>query len=186
MRKVAGVLLAAAMVAPMSLMASPAQAATGLTCAKLTGNVTWTPALPKLGNKTLVKAKIVAKGSFSGCKGTPGITSGAFTFTELPSAKGTNCNAFTVKNAAPTFASVVVKWNNGKTSTAAKTTVKVLGLQGTSGIVQTIGKTTSGTVFKGETSTATTIFKPSGGGCVTAALTKATVSLKAGTKVVIK
>jgi hypothetical protein len=186
MRKSIGVLLAVASLLPMVMMASPAQAATGLTCSKLTGNVTWTPALPKIGNKTLVKSKIVAKGSFSGCTGTPGITSGSFTFTELPSAKGTNCNAFTVKGAAPTFASVVTKWNNGKTTTSAKTTVKVLGLQGTSGIVQTSGKNTSGTVFVGQTATATTLFKPSAGGCVSAALSKATVALKTGTKVVIK
>ena len=185
MRKSIGAVLAVASLLPLVMTATPASAATGLTCTKLTGTVTWTPALPKIGSKTLVKSKVVAKGSFSGCTGTPGITSGKFVFTQLPGTTGSNCSML-VASKTQNSASVVTTWNNGKTTTSAKTTVTKIGQQGLAGVVTTNGKNTSGTVFVGQTATATTLFTPLKGGCVSGALSSASVALKAGTKVVIK
>src|ERR1700722_5449421 len=101
MRKVAGVLLAAAMLLPVGLVAAPAGAATLLTCTTLTGTAKWTPPV-----SPTVKAthNVVATGKISGCTGTKGITSGTFTFTSKGTTKE-NCAVLISSKAASTASS---------------------------------------------------------------------------------
>ena len=122
-----------------------------------------------------------AGGTLSGCTGTPGITSGELTFVVNETAKLKCSEVLTYSQ--PGTASVSVKWNNGKTSTAEKLAVTY-----DSVATSTIsGKFTGGTAFVGTTSNATTTNRPDGGGCVTSgvSLSTATLSLATGTQYTI-
>ena len=57
MRKVGGVLLAVAMVLPLTMMATPAGAAGGTVCTTSAGTAKFTPPLPILTSKVLVNGK---------------------------------------------------------------------------------------------------------------------------------
>ena len=70
MRKVAGLLFAAAIVLPVGLVASPSDAVGGTSCKTVAGAATFSPALPKLSNTKLVLATVTAKGAkVGGCVG---------------------------------------------------------------------------------------------------------------------
>jgi hypothetical protein len=123
---------------------------------------------------------LTARGTLSGCTGTPGITGGDFTFRAEESEK-LNC-AQVIAYTKPGTASVSVTWNNGKTSAGA------LALTYASVTSTKIsGKLTSGDVFVGKTSTSMTVNSPNGGGCVNqgVSLSTAAVSLAPGTNFVI-
>ena len=118
-----------------------------------------------------------AKGTLSGCTGTPGITSGELTFVAKGTAK-LNC-AEIVAYKEPGTASVAVKWNNGTTSTGPSLAITYDSVTTTT----ITGKFTGGNAFIGKTSTSTTVNSPDDGGCVTegVSLKTATLSLQAGT-----
>ena len=179
MRKSFGLLLAVTMLLPLGMIAaSPAGAATLLTCTKLAGTATWSPPV----SPTVIGLHNVSSSAkLTGCTGTAGVTSGTTTF----SSKGTtkeDC-AILLASKASSTATASVKWSNGKTSIFAKLTLTYAGNAGAEKIV---GKVTGGTetAFVGKTSTLVSQFVPVGGGCLTkgVSLKTATVALKAGTK----
>ena len=136
LKRVFGVGLAIAMMAPIGVLAArPASAATVLTCAKPSGKVTFVPGLgstPKI-QTTNFTLPVTA------CKGTPGVTSG----TSKGSAKGTkpqNCTTFA--QAGKTITNVTITWNNKKTSVAKLTTTVTAAASGITATV--VGKVTKG------------------------------------------
>ena len=160
---------------PAETTTSTPAAATLLTCKKLAGTLTVSPPI----SPTVSEAHTLsAKGTLSDCTGTPGITSGTLTFTAKVTAK-LNC-AQIVSYSQPGTANASVTWSNGKKSTGVNLAVTYEAV--TTSTIS--GKFTSGSVFVGKTSTATTINSPNGGGCVTqgVSLTTASLSLAPGTE----
>ena len=156
---------------------SSSGAATALTCTKFAGTLTLSP---PVSLTVSVAHTLTARGTVSGCTGTPGITSGVLTFVEKETTK-LNC-AELLTYTEPGTASVSVNWDNGKTSMGAKLAVTYASV--TSSTIS--GKFTSGTAFVGKTSSASTVNTPNGGGCVTNSLTTATLSLTPGTEYTIR
>lgn len=184
MRKFAGTLLAAVMVLPIGLIAcGPAGSATAaaLTCTKLTGTVTWTPAVP-LAPKT-AKSNILLKATLAGCTGTAKITSGVIT---LPVIKGTvaqNCTVILTKPTKITATGGSVVW----ATTKAKSTLGLLTLT-PAGLAtyKASAKVTKGQ-FLGKTLTLTGTFAAvPKTGCVSTPLSKANLTLKKGTTAIVK
>ena len=179
MRKVGGVFLAAAMLLPVGLIAAgPASAgAPALTCTKIAGTATFTP---PVSPTVSVTHNVSSKSTISGCTGTAGITSGVATFTSKGTTKQ-NC-AQLIASKKVTTATITVKWSNGTTSGPGTATVTPV----STATVKITSKITKGQ-FAGKTSISTVLFIPKGGGCITAgkSLATTTVSLKAGTKLVI-
>lgn len=154
-------------------------AVTLLTCTKLDGTLTVSPPI----SPTVSEAHTLsAKGTLSGCTGTPGITTGALTFVAKVTAK-LNC-AEILTYSQPGTASASVKWSDGKTSTGDNLAVTYESV--TTSTIS--GKFTGGTAFVGKTSSATTINSPNGGGCVTkgVSLKTAALSLAPGTEYTIR
>lgn len=177
MHKVRAIVLAVTILLPAVVIAAgPAAAATtGLTCAKLTGTTTWTPPVPAAPK--LATSSVVLKASLSGCTGTPKITGGAIT---LPAVKGIakqNCTTLLTK---PTKITVpkggTITWNNKAKSTLGAMTLTPAG---TATYKATV-KVAAGQ-FLNKTVTLTGAFKPNG-----CPLKLATLTLKAGTKAIIK
>jgi hypothetical protein len=174
-----GLLMAVGLLVPLGFIgASPAGAASLLTCTKLAGTATWTPPVSPTVKATHT---VTAKATLSGCTGTKGITSGVTSFLSKGTTKE-NC-AVLIASKAPSTASASVKWSNGKTSVLAKLTLTYGGSVGAQVIT---GKITGGTQtsFIGKTTKLTSQFIPNGGGCLTkgVSLKTASVSLKKGTK----
>jgi hypothetical protein len=182
MRKYLGIGLLVATLLPVgAAIAMPAvSATTGITCTKLTGTATWSPAQPKLGSTKKVKSTVKASGKVSGCTGTKGISNGTFSFLSKPTTPG-NCATLISSKKAST-ASSSIKWNNKKTSTSAKVTLTPAG----TATEKVTGKISGGTQFKGKSVTATVVFTPQNGGCQSKDLSKASLALKKSTKFVIK
>ena len=113
MRKVAGVLFAAAMLLPVGLMAAPAGAAGGTTCKPPSGTVKISPGL----GKTLKVQSIAINLPVSGCVG-GGVKSGVFkgTIKTTP----TDIAKFAAPGPPLKFTATIT-WNTGKTSTLAAT-----------------------------------------------------------------
>ncbi len=177
MRKVGGVLLAVAVVLPIGLLASgPAgSATTGLTCTKLTGAVTWSPAVPA-APKT-AKSNVTLKGTLSGCTGTTKIVSGVIALPVIKTTPASNCTLLLTKPPKITQTGGSITWASTKT----KSTLGVLTLTPAgSAVYKATAKVTKGQ-FVGKTLTMVGAFKPNG-----CPLTKATLTLKVGTKATIK
>lgn len=175
MRKVSGVLMAAALLLPATfIVAAPAGAAGGLTCSKLTGTATFTPPVPKT---TPGKSNILLKANFASCTGTPGVTGGAVT---LPLYKGTTKQTCTSLALKPTKIVVAkggsVKWNKGAKSTLGADTITPAGLA----TYKSVAKVTAGQ-FVGKTITLTATFTPNG-----CPIKSAKLALKAKTKITVK
>jgi hypothetical protein len=156
----------------------PAGTATALTCTALAGTLTLSPPVSPTAS---VAHTLTAKGTISGCTGTPGITSGEFTLSAGATDK-LNC-AQVLTYSKPGTATVSVKWNNGSTSTGSKLALTYATVASTT----ITGKFTGGTAFVGKTTTSTTANSPDGGGCLTggASLSTATLSLAPDTKYTI-
>lgn len=184
MRKSLGLFCAAALMLPVGVItAGPASgAAKTPTCGAAKGTATFNPPLPK-DQKKKVKAKLNAKGTISKCVG-GGVKSGTITFTQTAKPEPGNCATLAdVKPGdKPTVGKLVIKWNTGKTSTAAKFTIKQ-----TKAVLDatTTGKITAG-LFKGKTIKATTTYKLPSGACSTKNLAKVTYTNKKNTKFVVK
>jgi hypothetical protein len=168
MRKFAGVLLAAAMVLPAAMIASPAGAAGGTTCKVASGSATFTPALPKPGATTKVKPTLKVTGKLSGCTG-GGVTGGTIAAT-LKQAVAGNCSSLLAGATANIAGTETITWNTGKTSTVA---LKLTGVTGK--VTQTVatGPVSKG-LFVGSKQGGTLVYTPLAGGCTTAALAKVT------------
>jgi len=176
MRKMAGVLLAAAFVLPVSLTASPAGAVAGATCKTFSGTATVKPGLP--ATKTLVKPVIATKNAkLAGCTG--GVTSGLFTGT-LKGSVPQNCAGLAKQTNFGLKGTATVVWNNKKTSTISWSLTP--GPKGKITTVNLPGTVTAG-LFKGSKMTGQVMFTFPKGQCGTTPLTSVTV--KQVTKIVI-
>ncbi|MGO9876608.1 MAG: hypothetical protein ACLPVY_22770 [Acidimicrobiia bacterium] len=163
MRRIAGLLLAAAMVLPVGLVASAAGAAGGTVCATTAGTATFTPPLPILSSKATVAGTLSAVGTVGKCAG-GGVTSGHTTFKQtVKSTTGSNCT--TLAKPSPTSKGTVgtltITWNTGKTSTATSFAIKQTKLVTTA---TTTGKITAG-LFVGSTVTGTVKYTLPKGAC---------------------
>lgn len=178
MRKVGGVLLAMAMVLPIGLItAGPAGAATGLTCTKLGGTVTWTPSVPKA--PASAHSNITLKATLSGCTGTAKIVSGVIALPVIKTAPPRNCTTLATKPPTLTQTGGSITWATTKTkSTLGKITLapvpKALATY------KATAKVTKGQ-FIGKTLTMTAAFTPNG-----CPIKSAKLALKKGTKAIIK
>jgi len=184
MRKVAGVLIAAAVLCPVGVIAAaPAgSVTTGLTCTKLTGTVTWAPGVP-LGSKPKAASTVTLKATLAGCTGTAGITSGAISLPTIPKAAPQNCLSLATTPPKLTRTGGVITWNNKLKS---KSTLSTLTLAPAGALAyKATAKVTKGQ-FINKTLTVIGTFAPVKPGCTTAPMTKATVVIKKGTKAVIK
>ena len=184
MRKYVGLLCAAALTVPATLMitASPAAAANAVTCTKAAGTGTFTPPLPKIGSTTKEKSKLTSTGTVSGCTGS-GVKSGKTKFTQTSTPEPGNCQTLVeVKSTdKPTKGTLVITWNNAKKSTAAGFTIK----QTDATHANTTGKITAG-YLKGKVISGKIVFKPESGGCTTKNLSKVTYTNTPKTKFIIK
>jgi len=134
MRKAAGLLLAAAILLPVGLVASPASAAAGTTCAPPSGKITVSPGIAATPKVQTITIKL----PITGCKG-GGVTGGIFT----GSLKTT---PISLGNFATTAATLklasTIKWKPTGTSTLVATSVTTVGKS----LVSTVtGKITKGT-----------------------------------------
>jgi hypothetical protein len=168
MRKFAGVLLAAALMLPVGLMASPAGAAAAKpTCKTLSGNASFSPALPKIGSATKVKPTITVKGGkLGGCTG--GGVSSAVVGATLKFGVANNCASLLAPGGTTsTTGTVSIVWNTKATSTAK---VTLPGVKGKPTTFTLMGSITTG-LFKGSKLSVVATFKPLNGGCTKGALT---------------
>ena len=177
MKKALGLLFATSLLIPVSIWASSAAGSavntTAPSCKVFAGTETFTPGLPPLSSKTLVKPvqKVVA--AFTGCTG-GGITKG----TANGSSKATvayNCtqlfkDAAAKKPGKPTVSTI--KWSNGQTSTSSSV-LTVTGIKGTALVATIVGKTTAG-LGKGHTTTINVLATPNAGWCAKSPFTKTT------------
>jgi len=177
MGNIGRVLLAVAVVLPIGLIAcAPAgSVTTGLTCTKLGGTVTWSPAVPA-APKT-AKSNVTLKGTLSGCTGTPNITIGVIALPVIKTTPASNCTLLLTKPPKITQAGGSITWATTKTkSTLGLLTLTPAG----AAMYKATAKVASGQ-FVGKTLTMTGVFTPNG-----CPLTKATLSIKKGTKAIIK
>ncbi len=165
------VLLASVLAFALMLPITSAGAATGTVCKTASGTATFSPALPKIGNKTLVTSTITVKnGKLGGCNN--GVTGGTLNLT----AKLISANCSTLVS-PPAKAKATVGTEKIAWTPAAK---------GTSTVAVTLGTvkgkptetTTNGTVsagtFKGSKSSGTVVYTIPKGACTTNALTTVT------------
>lgn len=185
-KRVMGVAAALALMAPAGV--AGARAASGAaatpTCTTASGTATFKPPLPDLSSTKKVKSKLSATGKVGGCLG-GGVKTGTIAFTETSVPTPSNCSTLAKPNpkSAGTIGKLVIKWNNGKTSTAGKFTIKQ-----TKAVVDatTAGKITAG-LFKGKTIKGTTTYTLPKNACSKGhPLSKVTYKNKKGTKFVIK
>ena len=123
----------------------------GTTCKTLSGSVTFSPALPKLGSKSFVLATMTAKSAkVSGCTG-GGVTGGTVAMSATFSKPG-NCTTVTTSGIpVATKGSETITWNTKAKSTLALT---LAGVKGTPSRVTIAGTVTTG-LFKGLKETGT-------------------------------
>jgi hypothetical protein len=166
MRKVGGLLLAAALMLPVAMIsASPAGAAGGVSCATAAGTATFKPALPPIGSTAKVKGTLSAAGTLSKCTGAPGVTSAKTKFTSPKSTTGANCTTLSSPDpkSKGTVGTIVITWNNKKTSTAKVFTIKQVSKKDPVHAT-TKGKITAG-LFVGKSITGTVLYSLPKGAC---------------------
>ena len=180
MRKVLGVFLAVAMLAPIGVIgAAPAgAAASGTTCKSFGGTGSFTPSLPKLGTTGKVKAVLTASGSMSGCSGT--VSSGSFKFVSSKSA-AENCKTLATAPTPTIKATGVITWNTKATSTFA---IKITEVPMSPLTNQVIAGTITAGLFAGRSLKGKLAYAPLNGGCTTTGL--AQISFQATGPITIK
>jgi hypothetical protein len=170
MRKVAGALFAVAIVLPVGLMASPSGAVGGTSCKTVSGAAAFSPALPKLGNATMVLSTVTAKGAkVGGCVG-GGVKSASASLTAKFSKPG-NCTTLAQAGSTnPTKGKGTWTWNSTKKSTIALT---LTGVKGAPTHAKLAGTVTAG-LFKGLKLSGLVAYAIPAGACTKTALTKVT------------
>ena len=170
MRKVAGLLFVVAIVVPVGVVASPADAVAGTSCKTVSGAATFSPALPKLSNTKLVLATVTAKGAkVGGCAG-GGVKSASASLTAKFSKPGNCATLATSGSTNPTKGKGTWTWNTNQTSTISLTLTGVKGVPKDSKLTGTV---TSG-LFKGLKLSGTVAYTIPAGGCAKTALSKVT------------
>jgi hypothetical protein len=165
MRKTFGVFLAVATLLSMVAIAAPAGAAGGTSCASAAGKATFTPPLPPVSSKTLVKGTFTAVGTLGKCKG-GGVTSAHTSFKSVVGKTGSNCLSIATPAKAGTHTATgsgTITWNTGKTSSVTWTLDPVKGKPATTQKLS--GKITKGQ-FVGLKTSITTVYKIPAGQCV--------------------
>ncbi len=175
MRKVAGLIAAAALLVPAGMfVAGPANAAPAKvpTCKAAAGSATFNPALPKLGNTSKVKGTLTAKGTLTKCTG-GGVTKAATLFKSPKSKTGSNCQTLAQPDpkSAGTIGVFTITWGPGKTSTVAKLAIKQVAGKPTQ--ATTKGKITKG-LFLGKSVNGKIEYKLPAGACTAKPLSKVT------------
>lgn len=178
MRKVSGVLFAVAMVLPVGLLVSPADAAGGTTCKTTLATATFSPALPPLTSAAKVNTTVTSTGKVSGCVG-GGVTGGSFkTSYKLT---GENCKVLLTYTGKTTTAPITTTWSNGQKSVGTITLHPVKG----AATKNTVTGVTKTGLFAGlKLTTSYTFTAASKTNCVSTPLAKVTV--KGASPVVIK
>jgi hypothetical protein len=158
------------MVLPVGLIAaspSGAAAAAKTSCSKASGTATFKPPLPPVPSTVKVKPTITVTGTLSGCKG-GGVTSAKIK-SVLKQAIAGNCTTLLKGATANISGAETLTWNTKKTSTIGKLVLK--GVTGKPTQTTASGAVTAGLFLKAK-QTATLNFKPLGGGCTSAPLSK--------------
>jgi len=169
-RAVDSFLIAAALVLPVGLAASPAGTAATASCATESGTTSFSPALPKIGDPTTVLS--TSTGTIGGCVGLGAITGGTVVVTGAYSSPA-NCATFAAGGQGPTVGGFTVTWNTGQTSTGTQTTDVVPGHPNEATIIAT----TTGGLGQGTTGRATVVTADPAGACISAPLSSATFAL---------
>ncbi len=160
MRKVLGLVVAAALMVPAaSYLSSSAGAAGGTSCASGKGSATFTPALPDLSSKVKVKDVLKSSGTVAGCSGT--VKSGTLTGV-APASTGSNCLSIATPTTTPTKITLTVKWNTGATTTIA---AQLKQIPKTPVTTQTVSGTVTAGLFKGSKLTGKFTYKLPAGAC---------------------
>jgi hypothetical protein len=161
MRKFLGFVVAAGLLVPTAaIVTSPAGAAGGSSCSSGKGSATFTPALPDLSSKTLVKDVLKSTGTVAGCSGT--VKSGTLTGVAPASAKGSNCLSIATPTTTPTKITLTVKWNTGATTTIA---AQLKEIPKTPVTTQTVSGTVTAGLFKGSKLSGKFTYKLPAGAC---------------------
>jgi hypothetical protein len=183
MRKVAGVLVVAAMMLPVGLVATHAGAAAATpTCKTLAGTATFAPAIPKVGSTAKVKPTISIKGAkLGGCTG-GGVTGGTVNST-LKFGLAANCSSLLAGASTKTAGTVSIIWNTKATSTVGKATL--VGVTGHPTQSTVSGAITAG-LFKGKKVSVVTNYIIPAGGCTSANLAKVTFTILKGKTLTVK
>ena len=186
MRKFAGALVAAAVMLPVGLVASPAGAVGGTTCKTATGTATFTPPLPKIGSAKKVKSyATIEYAKVGGCVG--GAVTAAILHAQLQFGTASNCSSLLAGKTANVTGRIKIPWYAGKvfkgTSLIAKAKLTPVKGKPTTQVVS--GVISSG-VFKGSSLKATTLYTIKAPQCASKALSKVTFALVKNTKLVIK
>jgi hypothetical protein len=185
MRRIAGILCAAAVSLPVPFLAEPADAAVrgGVSCApSLEGTEVWSPPLPK--RRSALKAKptiTITNAKFTGCTSRGGAIKRGTLNAKIKWLDAGNCDTLSTYTPGVPFprikGSVTIAWNTGKTSTAAVTIAR------NKPYVQPVqGRITDGK-FAGSKLSVWLLIKPPKGACDTKPLT--TVPFAALTKLTI-
>jgi len=182
MRKLAGVLCAAAVAHPVSLLAGSAQAAGGVTCSSLEGTEVWSPPLPRRHVAKAMPRITINGAELTKCTSSGGaIKRGTFNASIKWLDPG-NCDTlmtYTPGEADPRIkGTITIAWNTGTTSTIA------VSLKKTKPYVQVVaGRVTAGK-YDGATFAVHLLMDPPPGACDTKPLT--TVPFSSLTRLVIR
>jgi hypothetical protein len=182
MRKLAGVLCAAAVALPVPLIADSASAAGGVSCTSLEGTEIWNPSLPKRHAVRKTRPTITIRDArLTGCSGAGAIKRASFNATIKWLDPG-NCDTlltYTPGEAEPRIkGTVTINWNTGATSKVA------VSLGKTKPYVQKLNGTVTGGRFTGSAFALHVLIDPPNGACVTKPLS--TTPFDGLTKLVIK
>jgi hypothetical protein len=179
MRKIAGVVTAAAVALAIGSSVPADAAAAKVSCKTMSGSAKLSPPLPKLGTKkTVVPTMTVTGAKVGGCVG--GGLQSATAALRVKFAKASNCTMLGTGVGNTATGSLALAWNTHQSSTAAVTVVTVPKKPTT---LKLAGTVSSG-LFKGSRITVTWIYAPPKGGCTANALSK--VTFKQTTPLVIR
>jgi hypothetical protein len=170
MRKISGILVAAALLVPVGAIATPAGAAGGTTCKTVSGAGTLKPGFPN----TTAKAKpvITTKNAKLGTCSGGGVTAGTLSATLKTGVAG-NCASVLAKVNLKIVGTVAITWKPSGTSTVKVATLAPTPKPAPPTQLKLSGKVTAGK-FVGSTMTSLITFTPGAGQCGTKPLTSAT------------
>ena len=180
--KFAGVLLTTtAMLLPVGLFASPADAVGGTVCKTASGTATFLPALPPVSSTVKNKPTVTIKnGKLAGCVG-GGVTSATLAAT-LKFGLASNCKSLLGGAATNTKGTEKITWNNKSTSTV---TLTLAGVAKKPTNINATGPVTLG-LFKGSKQSGTLAFTLPAGACTTKPLSTVTFKVLPTSKITIK
>jgi hypothetical protein len=182
--RVAGALVALALVAQVGVLAPSAGAAGREVCASLAGRAVFNPPLPPIGTNTRVVTTISSQQglNFQNCS-SPAGGFGVFTF-KAKAKTAQNCRTLGEGSGLTAVGTGTIKWKKGKPSTLSALTF-VVPQRSQSFTAKLTANVTKGQ-FAGKKLSATVFFAPANGSCQPPnGLAEATISLPRGTKMVI-